>query len=102
VNPTVRDAQTPSTAQARTVAGWLIEEAAAHRLDPIESCEPRFESVHLRVRPSDTAVWRTWCNLLHAERIQLRTGDDTATARGHWDGVRVMLIGEGASTWTTP
>jgi hypothetical protein len=102
VNASVRGAQTPSTAQARSVAVWLLAEAAARRLDPIELCEPRFESVHLRVRPASTAVWRTWCNLLQAERIMLHGSTDTATARGHWDGVRVSLTGLDASTWTTP
>lgn len=98
---TVWGAQTPSTAQARDVAVWLLGEAAARRLDPIQECTARFESVHLQVRPADAAVWRTWCNLLQAGRITMKHETDTVTARGHWAGVRVRLTGVEVSSWTS-
>lgn len=98
---TVWGAQTPSTAQARDVAVWLLGEAAAHRMPPIVDAEPRFESVHITIQPEAAWQWRVWCNLLQAERITMNHGADTVTARGHWAGVRVRLTGVEVSSWTS-
>ena len=101
MNPSVRGAQTPATEQARDVATWLLDEAAAHRLDPIVSCEARYEWVHLTVRPESAPVWHTWCNLLTTGRVRINTADGIADTVGRWEGVSVRLTAIDVASWIT-
>jgi hypothetical protein len=56
------------------VAVWLLGESAAHRVDPIVSCEPVDDRVQLTVCPARENVWRTWCNLLRADATTFDQG----------------------------
>jgi len=99
MSASVYSAPTPSSAKARAVAEWLLEEVKARRLDPIVSVEPAFEDVRLTVSPADTSVWRTWCNLLCCEDQFTSWHTGFVTAHGAWDGVHVVLVGVDTVSW---
>lgn len=86
-----------STPRARDVAVWLLGESAAHRVDPIVSCEPVDDRVQLTVCPARENVWRTWCNLLRADATTF--DQDAAHATGKWRGVPVEITGMKPWEW---
>lgn len=86
-----------STVKARDAALSLLEESAAHRVDPIVSCYPIDDRVQLTVCPARENVWRTWCNLLRADNTTF--DQDEAHATGRWLGVLVEITGTNPWEW---
>jgi hypothetical protein len=90
--------ETPTrTARAHNVALWLQQEAAAHRLDPIECVEAVGDRVKLTVHPAAANVWTTWLNLLHGDATVF--AHDVAQSSGVWRGVPVDLTGTTPWEW---
>lgn len=98
LKPRSADVET-GTVAARYVAAWLLGEAQAHRLDPIISATPDFDSVQLQVRPASRPVWHTWCNLLGADIGHTTWGSQDAYVLGSWNGTAVRLFGLDFADW---
>jgi hypothetical protein len=93
-------AEFQSTPQARAAAEFLIDEVKAHRLDPVVSIVPVFESVHVTVKPdTDNAmqVWATWVNLFRVNDSKHRR--TMSTGHGTWQGVPIVLVGIDPQDW---